>query len=232
MLRGRRGAIALLCFLSLALFGCELEDQLRIDADGSGTYRAKFLVEKEFGDALTKVREEAAKNGFRVAEEGETATRKFVVISKELKSLSELNDSSNRFELTVTDDGFLRKKYLLHAHVSSLSGFHRQLTIDLPGSPQSTSVGELSGGHVIWDCTHGGDIEVASAGFALAPTRNQEMALLAVVGLVLLMAVRSRRKRATLACRSCHAPLTEGVQFCANCGAAAAPAVQQALEEV
>jgi hypothetical protein len=182
-------AYAIVFLLALLVLSCELEDEIRINPDGSGTYRTKLLVEKQLASALPEVRKEAEKNGFRIVEEGETDTRRFIVMERDFKSVSEVGDERNRMAFTATKHGWFRQRYEFTASLpsSSSDGFSRQLTLTLPGSIQQSTGGVIRGNTVVWDASKGGSLQVTSIG--LAPSASRWLTIIAVLGVVLLAIV-------------------------------------------
>jgi hypothetical protein len=231
--RNQKGFFVCLMVVALALLalGCEIEDEIRINRDGSGTYRAKMLVDKQFASALPDIRKEAVKAGLRIVEEGETETRHFIVMARDFKNISEIGDSQNRMSFTAANAGWLRERYEFSASLPpSSNGFSRQLTIVLPAVIEKNTVGETRGNTVVWDCTKGGTLEVTAAGFALplamrSPTVLGLIALAVAMGILLLVL---RRAPAAKHCATCGATKGSGARFCMNCGTTdAVPGVER-----
>jgi hypothetical protein len=222
-LRTRKGFLSLVMIASLLILACEIEEDLRIESDGSGRYSARISVPKELGD-FGELRKEAEKNGFAIMQEGETPKERFIVIRKDFTDISALNDSHARYELTMTESGFLRREYRLRASLEAIGfgSFKRRLTVAMPGKVSSTTHGEIDGSRVKWDTSAGGSLEIASAGFHLPLSRNQSRGLMVTIigGALLLLALRFRRRRASNGvCLTCNSPLRNGVRFCGICGA-------------
>jgi hypothetical protein len=236
-MRNRKAFPAWLIALVLLTLSCELEDEVRINRDGSGTYRVKVLVEKQLQSGIPEIREKALKDGFRLIEEGETATRYFLVMEHDFKNVGEL-DSKDGLSFTAAKAGWLRERYDFKASPpsSAREGFSRQLTIVMPARIERSTAGEVHGNTVVWDCTKGGTLEVTAEGFVLAP-ESMPLAVSGVIaafGLATLISVGLvlfglRRDRMALHCPSCLAEKSRDARFCVNCGAAeAVPALKGA----
>jgi hypothetical protein len=193
----RTKRIAVVCCLAaLLLFSaCEIEDDLKLEADGSGSYRMKLLLPNELAFALPEIRSKATHDGFRVVEEGATADRKFVVLAKEFKQIGELNESGHIFDFQAGDAGFLRREYRFHASISHTPAFKRVLTITLPAGVESTTAGDIAGNHIRWDCSNGGSLDAVAVGLHLPLSTNVKLATaLAAVLLLLAVAFQLRRR--------------------------------------
>lgn len=228
---GLKGFTVCVAAFTLLALSCEIEDEIRIHRDGSGSYRAKILVEKQLASALPEIRKEAVKDGFRIVDEGETETRHFIVMTRDFKNISEVGDSRNRMSFKATKAGWLRERYEFSASLppSSGDGFSRQLTIVLPASIEQHTAGEVRGNTVVWDCTRGGELEMTATGFVL-PFAVQSPVLggvIAAAGLIGVFVLVLRRRSAALRCATCGATKSPDARFCANCGTADRP---QALE--
>lgn len=217
-------ALSVLCLIVSA---CEVEEEIKLNADGSGTYRARILVEKEVGDALKEVRGDAEKRGFKVVEEGETANRKFVVITRDFQNIAELNDKEDTYQLDVDRSSLFKSSYHLALNFGgnpSASGFSRNVQVTMPATIASTNVGTVTGDSVRWDCSHPGNLDVQAAGFALPLKSGQRGIILGVlaIGALLLVGLRIARRKpapAPVRCEKCGEPLAPGAKFCPKCGA-------------
>lgn len=154
-IRNQKGFVYLAVLaLALLALSCEIEDEIRFNRDGSGVYRAKMLVEKQFASALPDIRKEAVKAGLRIVQEGDTETRHFVVMARDFKNINEIGDSQNRMSFTAAKAGWLRERYTFSASLpASSNGFSRQLTIVLPAPIERNTAGEARGNTIVWDCT-------------------------------------------------------------------------------
>lgn len=222
----------LVLVLALLALSCEIEDEIRLNRDGSGRYRAKILIQKQLASAIPEIRKEAVKEGMRIVEEGETETRHFIVMERDFKDISEVGDSKNRMSFTTAKAGWFRERYVLSASLPSSSGdgFSRQLTLVLPAPIERNTAGEARGNTIVWDCTKGGTLEVEAVGFVF-PFGAPPLAILGVIavaaaGAVVVVMLR-RRPAAESHCPACGASRTAGARFCANCGAADAVPVTE-----
>jgi Tol biopolymer transport system component len=154
----------------LLMSACKVEETIDLRADGSGTYRAKISVTKDFGEAIDQVKREAGQHGLRVLEEGQTADEKFVVVGRDFSKMSDLGDKDDTYSLVVTREGWFRKSYRFEAILRkniAASGFQRILHVRMPGSIDSSSSGQLSSHSVEWPCSQGGQLDVVASGFAI-----------------------------------------------------------------
>ncbi len=219
-----RRPFAVIAIAALLLLSCVIDEDLRIHSDGSGTYRVRISIPKELAEDFGELRREAEKNGFEIADEGETGDERFLVIRKDFTDISALNDSNTRFELTTTDTGFVRREYRLRASLGAVGfgSFKRRLTVAMPGKVASATDGEIDGSRVKWDASADGSLEIVSSGFSLPLTRGQNTAIVMVIvaGLLLLIWSRVRRRQPkTTVCQTCNSPVPGNAHFCGICGA-------------
>jgi hypothetical protein len=217
-------AVRLLVLLSitLLLISCEIEESLKINADGSGTYLVRISVEKQFGQALPEIKSKAQQRGFIVTEEPETADRKVVLLTKNFSNVSELNDDTDTFSLIKTDAGGLKRGYLLTifsgTNVSANGWQKRTMRIVMPVAVLSASDGHTKDREVEWDSSRGGTLVVEAAGtplpFGLTLTAAGLMLLLLIV---VSMGFRSRRL-SDYRCTVCGSRQALGALFCTACG--------------
>lgn len=209
--------------LALLLLSCVIEEDLRINGDGSGSYRIKLTMPKELG-AFDELRKSVEKDGYQVEQEGETEKERFIVFSKTFTDVSALNDSHNEFELTIADSGFMRREYRLRARLRGVDfgSYKRRIVFSMPGKVQSATAGEIAGGRVTWEGSYGGALEIVSSGFYLPVNSTLSLGVLAL-GLLLFAAMRRRRGTAHAAalCPSCNSPFSGNARFCRVCGASA-----------
>lgn len=216
----RLRAFVLLAFLCFWLIGCELEETLVLNADGSGTYSARILLPKEFAGAIGDLKAKATAEGFQVVEESETVDRKVLVIRKDFRDVSELNDNSNHYSLRVDQSSKWKRAYELSLDTGSGSGDgiqKRTMTIVLPVAVTSATSGTVTGREVRWDATSGGSIHVAASGYLLpfGMTPLQTGIALAAVAAASLLFLRGRRPRT---CPACGVGSDGSARFCGSCG--------------
>lgn len=209
--------------ICLSLVACEVEEEIRLEADGTGSYRVKVMIEKEMGEVLSKLRSDAPRRGFTVVEEGETADRKFIVMARAFQDVAELNDDEDRYLLEVERSNPLTASYRLALDFGSnpsANGFSRTLRVFMPARVRSASAGTIDGSAVSWDCSHPGQVEIRAAGFAPTLIGKQRTVGVAVIagGALLLAGLRLRRRRAA-SCSRCGSRLEGGLRFCPSCGA-------------
>jgi LppM domain/zinc-ribbon domain len=220
--RLRLHALIALSALCLLLAACEDEEEIKLNADGSGTYRARILVEKEVGDALQEVRKELQARGATVVEEGETENRKFIVVSRDFKSVSELNDKDDTYALAVERSGLLKAAYHLTLNFRddpSSSGFSRTVQVTMPADIENSTAGTVAGRTVRWDCSKPGTLDVQAAGMVLPLTGSRRALAVGVLllGAMLLVGLRVARRKPRV-CGTCGARLQPDARFCRNCG--------------
>lgn len=208
---------------ALLLLACAVEEDLRLEFDGSGTYRVKVTIPKDLADGFGDLRKQAEKDGFVIAEEGETEAERFIVMRKEFTNVSSLNDDNSRFELTMTDRGLLRREYRFRATLQSVGfgAYQRHFTITMPCNVTSASDGTIDGSRVQWNASHGGTIEVAASGFYLPGSRNQRLLVIAIAVLSVALLVFRRRSpiQPKAVCANCQTHLSPDARFCRKCGA-------------
>lgn len=227
-------AIALTLLVAALSMACKIEEELAISGDGSGSYRARVSVEKQFAEAIGELKKQAAQKGFEVAGEGETADVKYLDVRRDFKSVSELNDDEDEYSLASTRESWLKGKYSLVLNFRSnpsASNFQRRIVVTLPASIISASAGEVSGRSVSWDCSRPGLLRVEAEGLSLPLTATQMRLVGAtvVVGVLLLGVIRVRRRRPRpLLCPKCNEALEGVVAFCPRCGNPSGPARAEA----
>lgn len=215
---------ALAVLLSLLLFACVIDEDLRINADGSGSYQVKLTIPKDLSSDFGDLRKSAEKDGFTIVEEGQTEKERFLIFRKQFTNVSALNDQNGRFELTIAEAGWFKREYRLRVALQAVGygAFKRHLVVTMPGKVTATDVGEIDGSRVRWDASRGGSIDITAGGYAIALSRNQRilMPVVLIAGILLLIA-RRRTARPPSLCATCQTPLRRNAQFCAACGAGA-----------
>lgn len=196
---GRKTRPFLVIAAVLLLTGCEIDDELEIRADGSGTYRAKVVIERIVSPVFYKLRAEAERQGFRITEEGKTFTTRYMVLQKDFTDVRMLNGPQRDFDLKIEQRGF-RRHYRLRATLGSFAGgsFERRFRITMPAEVKSTTAGGVKGREVMWYCSNGGSIDVAAESFH-APLRawHFPVALLAIALVAGGIIYVSRRRQRT-----------------------------------
>lgn len=227
MFVNRRARLVIIAALAaLLLFACDIEEDLRLELDGSGTYRVRLTIPKNLSDGFDDLRKQAETDGFTVADQGTTETERFIVLRKTFDDITSLNDDHSQFELTITRPGFLRREYRFRANLQSVGfgAYQRQFTVTMPVNVTSASAGKIEGSRVRWNARHGGTIEITASGFGIPLSRNQRglVTMIVILGVVLFIFVRRRRTRAhEAACAHCRAQLAPGTRFCRTCGTGA-----------
>jgi hypothetical protein len=216
---------ALAALFSLVLFACVVDEDLLINADGSGTYQVKVTVPKDLTSDFGDFRKSAEKDGFTVVEEGETENGRFVVLRKKFTDISTLNDQNSHFAFTAGEMGLLKREYRLRAELNAVAygAYKRHLVVTMPGGVTGTTAGEADGSRVRWDASNGGTIEVTAVGYAIPLSHDQRMLMLVVLlaGVLLLIAQRRRNAGARTICSTCQSPFARDARFCAGCGVGA-----------
>jgi hypothetical protein len=217
-----RRALVLLVLLCFWLVGCELEETLTFNADGSGTYVARILIDKQFAGAVGDIKSKATSEGYRIVAESETPDRKVLVISKDFRDVSELSDKSDSYGLRRHEPSKWQRTYSLDFRTRSSTGNgiqKRTMKVVFPMAITSSTTGTVTGHEVVWDATQGGSLHVEAAGvllpFGLTPIRTSVAVAVAGGALLLLL----RRRRGPQACSSCRELSAISARFCGSCGA-------------
>jgi hypothetical protein len=218
--------------MAAMLTACEIEDDLEIRADGSGTYRATIMVERIVSPVLDRIRAGAEQEGFRIVEEGGTLTRRFIIVHKDFSEIRSLSGPRSNFDLKIDTRFYVVRRYRLRATVASVAdgSFERRFTITMPARVKSTTAGGNDGRRVTWYCKNGGTIEVVAEG-VFVPLKAYgilAVALLVIAAIVATIIVLKKRDRAAEeteeeACAICHKPLGGAVRYCPSCGGRVLP---------
>lgn len=161
--------LTFMAFVVVVLGGCKIEEEIAFRADGSGRYRARISVQMELAEALDGAKEELAKEGLLLVEEGEENDRRFQVFEKQFASIEEVAGSGNPGSFVARRRGLLSREYELRLTVHDnmrASGFERHMTILFPAPVKSTSSGRVAGKAVEWDASSGGGLTVIAEGLA------------------------------------------------------------------
>jgi hypothetical protein len=227
--RSRRIRALVVCAMTLLLAACEIEDDLVIRADGSGTYRVRVSAEILASSIIDSVEARAEEAGFRIIDRGEAAGKKFIVVRKDFKDVAELRGEQSNFELTVDRPSLFRRRYRLRITVASVKSaqFDRRFTITMPATVTATTAGVEDGSHVTWFCSNGGTIEITAAGFAM-PEARVSVAIgagVAFLAAFVFFVRRARRSRAAtsvaiaqIECSTCSRPMSRDARYCPACG--------------
>lgn len=217
----------LVVFVGLAA-GCKVEEDLFLEADGSGEYRIEVSVQKALG-ALPQLRQALVANGFEIVAERETGDSNVVVARRTFETVGEIGDLDASFE--VAERGWLRRSYRLGLRVDDMEGAtERILRVHLPARVDESSGGRIEGSTVIWEGIGGGRLEIAASGPAVPGGETALYAAAAGLLVVLLALVAIRRRAvhggrdaaaASRRCGSCGAA-HGATAFCTRCGAALA----------
>lgn len=222
----------LLCAVTTALLtSCEIEDDLQIRPNGSGTYRARIVVERIVSPVLQRIRGEAEREGFRIVEEGMTFTSRYLVVRKDFTQIRALSGRASNFDLKI-EQSYFRRRYRLHATLGAVSdeSFERRFTITMPEKVTWASVGNIEGRRVTWYCSNGGTIEIVAEGIHLplgSLSLTIAFAAACVVSVVVLIARRRQRTApatitpphsTSIRCRTCHQPIAPTARYCPSCG--------------
>lgn len=211
---------ALLC---ITLLGCEVEEEIQLSSNGSGTYRVKILVEKELGEALPQIRQECQQKGLRIVKEGETTDRKFLLAERGFNRIDDLNDNTHTYTFSSLQATPTTANYELSATLRrpEMQTFSRTLRIVMPTGIKTATQGRVSGKSVEWDCSSGGTLYVVASGFSLPLTKKQQTLMLGIIlfGIAAIVAIRLKRRPSSHRCHKCSAPVAEGAKYCPACGA-------------
>lgn len=207
---------------ALLLLACDIEEDLRLNFDGSGTYRIKLTIPRELAEGFGDLRKQAEKDGF-TATEGTTETSRFIVLTKDFSDLAALNDDHSHFELTITESGLLRRDYRLLIRLQSIGfgAYQRRLSITMPCTVTSASAGDVDGSRVQWNASKGGSLEITASGIVIPVSRKTSV--IAIVAVILGLALLASRRKSPKAgqetvCINCHTHLAPKARFCGRCG--------------
>jgi hypothetical protein len=169
--RVRQGflAVALLVLLAL-LGGCQVEEELQLHADGSGSHRVKVSVPKDFGEALQALKQKAIGQHYHLVEEGQAGDSRFLVMARDFANVSELNDNEDTFALNIDAAGAFRRRYRLDVAYkgnAAVMNFERVLRVRMPAAVDTSTAGQVSSDRVEWSCSRGGQLRVVASGFAM-----------------------------------------------------------------
>lgn len=145
-------ALLLLC-LSLLLSSClEVKQSININKDGSGDARIEVAVQQEWASMVIPKLKSDIPKGWTIDEEKQKNGRQVIVISRNFKDISELNDTESQYSLSSERKGFLKKSYILEVKQlkSSDMPFPYEVTIKVPGSIDETDGTKVSSGEVKW----------------------------------------------------------------------------------
>jgi hypothetical protein len=213
--------LAVLCALLVA---CELDENIVINRDGSGTYTARISVEKQFAGALTEIKSKAAEGHYTVVEESDTADRHVLVIRREFHDIAELNDRTDHYALRVDRASRFKTSYFLQMKSGgggAFNGFQkRAVHITMPVGVTSATGATISGNRVEWDATNGGTLEVEASGVAMPFGLSPLIAVIVLALLAVAFIVLRRRRVVVRTCSACQTPAVPGARFCAKCGSA------------
>lgn len=215
--------LAFLFLICIGLLACELEEMITIRPDGSGTYRARLLIDKQFAEALPEIKAKAQAKGYRVTDEAGNPEKPGLLFEKNFKEISELNEDTNTYLLSIDRSNRLKIKYSLAVEVrtaAAASGFQKKtMRVRLPGKVVSATAGAIDGQVVTWDSTAGGRLAVEAARSAL-PFGVSALGLALIVLVVgILVAALLGRGRGATTCLGCGAAQQPGASFCESCGA-------------
>lgn len=161
-------AILLLAVASATLAGCEVEEQLHLAADGTGSYQARVTVDHAFAAVLSRLKDQADRRSFQIIEETSDANGQSVILARDFERVSDLDDDSASYRFEIERRSPLRRAYRLTVELRDnflASGFDRRLVIRMPAPIRDSSAGEVSGETVVWDCSEGGTLILEAEGY-------------------------------------------------------------------
>jgi DNA-directed RNA polymerase subunit RPC12/RpoP len=224
-----RKAIVLGALCAALLTACEIEDDLEIRADGTGTYRARIAVERVIRPVLEQIRADAESQGFRIIDEGATFSSRYIVVRKDFDEIRALNGPRGNFDLNV-EDRLFRRRYRLRASLGAFPEvtFDRRFTITMPAKIVSASDGAFEGRRLTWYCSGGGTLDVVAESFRV-PVGPILFAAAAALSAVVLLVVLVRRPlsgralaraaaRDRIDCTTCRRTIAADARYCPACG--------------
>jgi hypothetical protein len=144
-MRRTRTRTMLLALAIVALAGgCKIEEDLHLEADGSGEYRVRMTLQKMLGGA-PQVRQALIANGFEILEESVTHDSNLITARRTFEHVGEIDELHGSLE--VEDRGWLRRSYRLKLRVDDVQGqaTERTFRVHLPVGIEETSAGRLDG---------------------------------------------------------------------------------------
>lgn len=194
-----------LVFAIVVLLACKMVEEIRIERDGSGIYRADLTLVGEEKMMLQTVKEEIAKKPqLRIVAEGPRGNDYFILIEQPFADVTELNDNQSSYFWNVSQAGAFTRKARLEVtnrgrNEETISEHHLEVT--MPGKVVDSNAEQISGKKVIWDRLAAGPRGglYVEAEFLELPegysTKVGASVLILVIGVILLIGMRLRRRR-------------------------------------
>lgn len=220
----------LLIFMAMALTGClDIEQRMEITGSGSVTSSMDIKVDpRAAGMVVPMVKEQLLKNGFKLLEETTRDGAPFLRYRGEFLHFEDFKPDGFKLAYSKSEsDG--KAEYRISIMVARQArdpSFKHHLTLQVPGTIQSTNGEKISSDEVRLDLTIPGTYEVRSdSSTNLANVATWiAAAILGLVGVILVVVgVRRRATSAKLStnhfCTHCGAEVPHNAGFCEQCGA-------------
>lgn len=193
--RPRWLGIIFLITAAAALGGCDVEEQIRVAPDGTGSYEARVTLAEDVPGVMGRLKQQADRRGFAIVEEDEYD--RVLVVGRRFEDISELDADSARYRFEVDRRDLLHRSYRLTVELREdllPSGFDRRLLVHMPAPVRWSSSGEIAGETVDWECSRGGTLIVEAEGASLSPASGCAMAVGGLgLGAAFLVGVHIRR---------------------------------------
>ena len=227
----------LLIFVAIALTGClDIEQRMEIADSGSVTSNMDIKVDpRAAGMVVPMLKEQLLKDGFKLLEETTRDGAPFLRYRGEFLHFEDFKPDGFKLSYTKSEsDG--KTKYLISIMVARKAkdpSLKHHLTLQVPGTIQSTNGQKISSDEIRLDLTIPGTYDVISETSALSMSKIFSgfgsgaiwiaAAILGLVGVVLVVVVRRRATPAKLStshfCTQCGADIPPNSEFCEQCGA-------------
>ena len=195
---------AAIVFAIVVLLACKIVEEVRIEQDGSGTYRVDLTLVGEEKEMLPAVKEEFAKKPeLRIVDEGPRGDDYFVLVEMPFTSVAELSDDQSTYTWEVSEAGaFTRKARLEVANRGGEDAVsEHRLEVTMPGKVVDSNAGVISGKKIVWDrlaAGRRGELYVEAEYLELPAgytTKIVAAGAILIVGLLLVVAMRLKRRR-------------------------------------
>jgi len=220
----------LLIFVAIALTGClDIEQRMEIADSGSVTSNMDIKVDpRAAGMVVPMLKEQLLKDGFKLLEETTRDGAPFLRYRGEFLHFEDFKPDGFKLSYTKSEsDG--KTKYLISIMVARKAkdpSLKHHLTLQVPGTIQSTNGQKISSDEIRLDLTIPGTYEVrsdSSTSLVIVATWVAAAILGLVCVVLVVVVVRRRATSATLSanyfCTHCGADIPPNSGFCEQCGA-------------
>lgn len=220
----------LLIFVAVALTGClDIEQRMEITDSGSVTSNMDIKVDpRAAGMLVPMLKKQLPKDGFKLLEETTRDGAPFLRYRGEFLHFEDFKPDGFKLSYTKSEsDG--KTKYLISIMVARKAkdpSLKHHLTLQVPGTIQSTNGQKISSDEIRLDLTIPGTYEVrsdSSTSLVIVATWVAAAILGLVCVVLVVVVVRRRATSAKLSanhfCSQCGADVPPNAGFCEQCGA-------------